>query len=105
MRILRDASNGFLPAAGAAIFRWAPPASRFMSTTPSLTPLPLFDPRLVPVHAEPSTLSPVPRAHAPRNNPGANQWLPIIRLSARVPTMTMPVAALRPPRNTSSAMP
>lgn len=32
-----------------------------MSTTPSLTPLPLFDPRLVPVRAESSTLPPVPR--------------------------------------------
>ena len=47
----------------------------------------------------------LPRDHAPRNRPGANQWLPIIRLSVSVLTTTMPVAALRPPRNANNATP
>jgi hypothetical protein len=46
-----------------------------------------------------------PRAHAPRNRPGASQWLPIIKLKVSVLTTTMPVAALSPPRNANSASP
>src|SRR5690606_23805887 len=49
--------------------------------------------------------SPPPRDQAPRSSPGANQWLPIIRLSVSVLTTTMPVAALSPPRNANSATP
>ena len=48
---------------------------------------------------------PLSRDHAPRNRPGANQWLPIIRLKVRVLTTTMPVAALSPPRNANRATP
>ena len=52
----------------------------------------------------PRRSSPCPD-HAPRSRPGANQWLPIIRLSASVLTTTMPVEALNPPRNANSATP
>ena len=48
---------------------------------------------------------PSPRAHAPRSRPGANQWLPIIRLRVSVLTTTMPVAALSPPWNANRATP
>ncbi len=63
----------------------------------------------IPTRRRASTLGcrsvPSLRAHAPRSRPGANQWLPIIRLRLSVLTTTMPVAALKPPRKASIAIP
>ena len=44
-------------------------------------------------------------AQGPRTSSGVSQWLPIITLSASVARITMPVAALRPPRNATNAKP
>ena len=46
---------------------------------------------------------PTPADQRPRTSTGVSQWLPIITLSASVARITMPVAALRPPRKATSA--
>ena len=56
-------------------------------------------------HTSSRRWSPPARAQVLRSRPGANQWLPIIRLRVNVLTTTMPVAALSPPRKANSATP